>query len=142
VASLSLLLAMRSRFGRAGLASASAYCLASCFSLKRAVDRLPIETVFWELAPLIGVESRVETASHNFLRILRSLLAGEHRAMATQPENTPEERRSRYLDKVEEAHANADKATDFSVRQTWLNVERTWQFLADQVKRTSNLLHK
>jgi len=60
--------------------------------------------------------------------------------MAIQHERTPEERRNRYLRKADEAHANADRALDAGVRQTWRNVERTWQFLADQVKRASHLV--
>jgi hypothetical protein len=60
--------------------------------------------------------------------------------MGLRAERTPDQRRDRYLRKADEAHANADKALDPGVRRTWRDVERTWQFLADQVKRTSRLL--
>ena len=61
--------------------------------------------------------------------------------MRSRAKKTPDQLRNHYLRKADEAHTNADKALDASVRQTWHNVERTWQFLADQVKRTSHLGH-
>jgi hypothetical protein len=44
---------------------------------------------------------------------------------ADEPENAAEEGRSRYLYMADEAHSNADKALDGSVRPTWLDVGRT-----------------
>lgn len=40
-----------------------------------------------------------------------------------------------YVCKVEEAEANARRATDPLVRQTWIDVADSWRHLAEHMKR-------